>query len=81
MPDVHDALNTPSTNVHDALNTPRVHDALTTDTQAWGADLIFDELWNRLRPAYSIIGPESATRYMYPPLGCAEENGVPRHAT
>ena len=32
MPDVHDALNTPSTNVHDALNTPRVYDALNTDT-------------------------------------------------
>ena len=28
---VHDALNTPSTNVHDALNTPRVYDALNTD--------------------------------------------------
>jgi len=32
MPDVHDALTTPSANVHDALATPRVHDALATDT-------------------------------------------------
>jgi tetratricopeptide (TPR) repeat protein len=38
MPDVHDALNTPSTNVHDALNTPRVYDALNTDTYLRATD-------------------------------------------
>jgi len=32
MPDVHDALATPSAHVHDVLATPRVHDALATDS-------------------------------------------------